>query len=114
MALEVFVSFFFKIFPSLRQLRGLAFAPLGVTSLAEREGFEPSKSLRPYRFSRAAPSTTRPSLHFLVGVAGLEPTTSATRTLRASQLRYTPTILPANRDLKRFRVFGKTRRIIIF
>jgi hypothetical protein len=27
----------------------------------------------------------------LVGVRGLEPPTSATRTLRASQLRYTPT-----------------------
>ncbi len=36
----------------------------------------------------------KPSLlvRFRVGVRGLEPPTSATRTLRASQLRYTPTL----------------------
>ena len=34
--------------------------------MAEREGFEPSKVLPPYRFSRAASSTTPASLHILI------------------------------------------------
>ena len=31
--------------------------------------------------------------HFLVGVAGFEPTTSSSRTKRAAKLRYTPVVL---------------------
>ena len=36
---------------------------LGVFNLAERKGFEPLRTLPPYRFSRAASSTTPASLH---------------------------------------------------
>ena len=36
------------------------------TKIAERVGFEPSKGVNPYRFSRAAPSTTQPPLHIRI------------------------------------------------
>ncbi len=38
------------------------------------------------------PSGLRWAAPSMVGVVGLEPTTSASRTPRASQLRYTPTV----------------------
>ena len=41
---------------------------------------------------------------FKVGVVGLEPTTSASRTLRASQLRYTPLLNYFSTEYSLFKV----------
>jgi hypothetical protein len=45
----------------------------------------------------------------LVGVRGFEPPTSASQTLRASQLRYTPPLSEYSKEA----VFGQTKRTII-
>ena len=53
----------FRSNPTIDKTEKMTVKKTVIFSVAEEVGFEPTKGVNPYRFSRAAPSTTQPLLH---------------------------------------------------